>query len=503
MEPEKKYYKPFIEPLLKAPGSAFRHTVLSGAHPKSYWESYDHIFKNADLIPTRKPLKPGDPQFRQPNDTLLVTGTLSRRYSAVRGHVNNVHNSNLLLNHMVQAAQTNSLFHSYGLVRMLFWLPEDTRPMVLPDSATTRAGFTLGLETSAEMIELAGRDRASVMAEKDLTKRSVYKYRNPEMEQVGAERVLRSMEDRGIQIPVHRRGSFHQEAIRRKEAGEGLTEVEADQIDYLKLKESASVETAIASHEAKLQQYMSASSGLTMHNREGYSLPYTYRFPSVFSKLLRAADKSRLGPYIELCGTQLALEMELVKTRPKTPVALWEEQRSRLAAVSAGLRELLGKIVNTTKHGTAQIFLGELLAFNSKLLQFDRRPFEPLALQADEFWPQFPMYLVDVQPNPDNLASDIASATVANSALREIITNLFQIPATPIPAALDRLGPDAAQALLPSVPEAFDVAQGGRLNPDDLAVRMLTAEMVRSLTRAYLEWPFRPSAYEGADMAES
>lgn len=495
MEPEEKYYEPFIKPLVDAPGSAFRHTFLSGAHPKSYFQSYDRIFKDDKLLPTRKTLDANDPQLRRPNNTLLVTGTLGRRYTDNRVHVNNVHSANLLLNHMVQAAQTNSLFHGYGLVRMLFWQPEDTKATVLPDTTTTRAGFTLGLEATAEMVEVAGRDRYLITGERDLTRRAVYKYRFPEMEQIGANRVLGRMEEQGIHMPVHRRGFFHDEAIKRKESGQNLTPVEADQVNCTKLKEDVSVEDAIAAHEEKWSSFSTIVKRLGKR-REAMCLPYDYKFPEAYSKQLSELDKTRMGPYIELCGRQVALEAELVKTRTKMPAAVWDDLRKRLGHTSSGLRESLRKIANQTLHGSTQIFFNELMAFHSSLLQFDRRPYEPLALEKDEFWPQYHMYLVDIQPHEDNLADEIATPASANSAMREVLTSLFQLTATPLPAALDRLGPNAAQDLLPDVPEVFDVSKGGRLDLEDLAVRLLTAEMLRSLTRAYLEWPFRPSAYD-------
>lgn len=496
MEPEQKYYKPFIKPLLDYPDSAFRHTTLSGAHPKSYWDSYDLIFKDDALLPTRKTLSADDPQLRQPNNTLLVTGTLARRYTDIRGHVNNVHSANLLLNHMVHAAQTNSLFHSYGLVRMLLWQPEDTKSTVLPDTTTTRAGFTLGLEATADMIEVAGRDRYLTTGEKDLSKRSVYKYRFPEMEQSGASTVLRRMEEQGIHMPVHRRGYFHEEAIKRKESGQAMTDVEKHQVSVFKLAEKdVNVEQAIAAHEEKYRQFSAAAKGLTP-KRAGFDFPYSYKFTKMYTDQLREMDKSRLGPYIEMCGRQIALEAELIKVRANKPAEAWDNLRQRLSHVSSGLREQLSKIANKTVAGATQIFLSELMAFHTSLLQFDRRPFEPLAVQQDEFWPQYQMYLVDIQPYAENLASDIASPASANSAMREIISNLFQLTATSLPAALDRLGPNAAQDLLPAVPEVCDVSKGGRLDPDDLAVRLLTAEMLLSLAKAYLEWPFRPSTYD-------
>ncbi|KAG9983463.1 hypothetical protein KCU98_g6073, partial [Aureobasidium melanogenum] len=83
LEPDERYLDPFIKPLLDQKDSTYRHTTLSGAAPKGYFDTYDKIF-NDHLLPARDPLSVHDPRLREPNNSLLVIGNLVRRYTDIR-----------------------------------------------------------------------------------------------------------------------------------------------------------------------------------------------------------------------------------------------------------------------------------------------------------------------------------------------------------------------------------------------------------------------------------
>ena len=494
MEPEDKY-KPFIDPLLATPGSTYRHTTKSGAHPKSYFQSYEEIFDDA-LLPSREPLPRGDARLRQPNKTLLVTGTLSRRYRSVRGHLNNVHSANMLLNHMVHGSQTNTLFHAYGLVRMLFWHPEDTKSAVMPDMIVQRGGFGAALETAADMVEIAGCDRAKAQADRNSSINKLSRYRSPEIDQLGCDRTLRRMESTGVHMPAHRRPLLHQSAITRRDTTE-LAEAMAEERRRvpITMPEGKNLEDAVTAHEEKLAElYKLVAAG----KRTLLNVPYLFKFPEASKRNFTPVDQSRLGPYMDLWGAQIALEAAVAIQESKGAHDEASTLAARLREATAKLRAafLLKNMAAAQTRDMMRILIHEIHAFSGGVVAHDRRPFESLAVEADEFWPQFGQFLLDIQPRPGNLADDLVSPSEANATLRELVGTMWQLAASPMTMALDRIGSNASTDLIPAAPDVTNASKGGRLDPEDLCVRLATRDTIQQLTTAYLEWPFKPSSVE-------
>ncbi|KAF1352174.1 hypothetical protein BDV97DRAFT_348902 [Delphinella strobiligena] len=493
MEPEENYREPFIEPLLNLPGSNYRHTTLSGAHPRSYFESYEQIF-NDDLLPKRDPLQPGDPKLRQPNKSLLVTGTLSRRYRSVRGKINSVHNANLLLNHMVQASQTNSLFHKYGLIRMLFWHPEDTKLTALPEMVVSRNGYGASMEVAADLVEVAGKDRFTVQDADQEKKRQLYRFRYPELDQASADRVLQRMETRGMHMPVHRQNTLHKKALQRKK---NMSEVhrETRQLDPIYVAENVPLDEAISLHEKKFEEF-SAIANKPAKTKSSLQFPYQYKFPAGAAATLTESDCSRLGPYMDLWGTQLALEGAISERKAKAADSIPIELEEQVRRMAGELRDLFmdkTSLLSAQKQGRAISLQNEVQAFHTNLLAHDRRPYEALMVRDEEFWPQFGMFLLDIQPRNVTLSDGLFSPLEANNALRTLVSTLWQLSASSVSIAMDRVGANAGNDLVPSVPDLTDASKGGRWSADDVSVRLLTREMIEQLTSVYLEWPFRPS----------
>lgn len=127
----------------------------------------------------------------------------------------------------------------------------------------------------------------------------------------------------------------------------------------------------------------------------------------------------------------------------------------------------------------------------------DRRLYEPLQAKTEEFWPQYELTLLDITPDTRDLsAPGIANRREGTKICQELLKYLFHSPKMPVPVALERVAPNAAQDLIPEVPAITDARRGGRLDPGTMSVRMLTPEMVEGLVKAFLEWPFRPSTVQ-------
>lgn len=67
---------------------------------------------------------------------------------------------------------------------------------------------------------------------------------------------------------------------------------------------------------------------------------------------------------------------------------------------------------------------------------------------------------------------------------------LFAVGSAPLPEALDKLQHGLSQ-IMDSCPSLRDPDKGGRMNMHHLRVRVLTAEMIEELVKAYRDWPFK------------
>lgn len=522
MEPEMKYFKPFIEPLLQKSASAYRHTTLSGANDSSYFASYKQIFNDEQLLFKREAFPAGDARLRQPNKTLLVTGTLSRYYAKGRqGRTSNVSSTNLILHHMVQASQTNGLFHGYGLVRMLLWNPEECRQLILPDNIAARGSLATTLDVAAELVLVAAKDKSretvvpgtddSGKPELESRTREEAMFRNPWVDQLSADATLQEMDRAGMAMPEHRQTTYYKSAVERRsqhvqEDAEKKRNEEISALAVRPLLPNESLEGAIAEHSREVTHFLevlnTAESSWRAKNlryrRVVLDLPYQFKFPLgkgfEDGKFFKAQDLCRLGPFMDLWGRQVALEAALCQRKAIDATSVTEEMTQCLLATTRDLRTSYkrDKFMPVQRRGVGQGLIHELHAYNAKVLSCDRRPYEPLAVEAKEFWPPQGQFLLDVQPRQDNMADDTISASEANNTMRRIVTDLYFSTTSSVTTAFDRLGPNAGKDLLPEVVELTDASKGGRLDAEDVAVRLMTPGMIRATTKAYLDWPFRP-----------
>lgn len=149
--------------------------------------------------------------------------------------------------------------------------------------------------------------------------------------------------------------------------------------------------------------------------------------------------------------------------------------------------------------GLVQTFVEDYIAFwkTPSVVTFDNRSYEPLKADLDDFWPQTSLSLFDFMPKGRDLAvPDLANSEEATRFCVDLLQTLFNSTSLTLPQGLDRVGVNAAQDLIPMVPAITDARKGGRLDPNNLRVRMITEEMIEGLVKAFFEWPFRPQSWE-------
>ncbi|KAH0276490.1 S-adenosyl-L-methionine-dependent methyltransferase, partial [Aureobasidium melanogenum] len=492
LEPDERYLDPFIKPLLNQKDSAYRHTTLSGAAPKGYFDTYDKIFDD-HLLPARDALPEQDPRLREPNHSLLVIGSLVRRYPDIRTGSNAVAFPNLILHHLAEAAQTNIMFQRYGLVRVLLWVPDETKSSILPDSVLHRTGYSINLESAFNIAEVVGSDR-SQLSRTDINKKTIHRQRQDQLDVWSARRVLKRMQSKGMAIPEHRRPEVHQKALDTDD--ESLSDY-----DPIRLPKDKSLQAAVDHHEKKLNE-LAELAAIPRVKRKHLTPPDArFKLTSASQEYIKIFDQPSCRLWFDSWGLQIALEHEYSATKDKLPEEVRAKLQTRILATDKKLSSIQEKMFSKDVGKQMGVLIDELFALcrPKPLMEWDRRPFEPMTAADEEFWPRFPMRLVDLKPRTEALGDDLMNSTEANHVRRGLLKAMFTHPSAPLLESIDRLGPGARDIL---GPEFSDVTQGGRMDPKHMLTKDITREQLVALTKAYIEWPFRPLGSEALEANE-
>jgi transcription factor 1 len=513
MEPEMRYYDQFIHPLLDKPGSTYRHSLLCGAHARSYWDNYRDLLDDKTMIPDRPKLEADDPNLRKLDTSILFTGNLWRKYP-IKHMTRYVDHSSLILQHMTYAALTNDIFQRDGLVRMLWWAPDSTKALVFPTNLRGKRSYDMSLQMGASITEVAGVSHLENSGRKAKMDAS----RPPEMDAFVAGRVRREMAERGQVIPnsrehpvdlkpttkeddAHARDSFFKTTCTTTDdlvlAIEDYREhlVATDSL-LRRLKTKLPRKRAINMDPSNFKdpyerhvRYQQSKDAIKSRPKDMFlnsSITASFRHVLAVDTLLRMlnleANYAAVSDTNPNRKTLKALRNKILTLNEKYDA--WVEQN-----ISMSSMKIIGYLID------------DLISLEAQppTLARDRRPYEPLQAHPHEFWPQYDLTLLDFTPrSPDLSSPGITDRVEAAKACQEVIKIIYSSPAIPLTTALERLAPNAAKDLLPLVPEILDARKGGRMDPSRMSVRMLSQEMMDGLIRAFLEWPFRPSSVDMA-----
>lgn len=490
MEPENRYYDPFIKPLLDRPDSTYRHTPLSGAHPYSYWDNYRTVMSDPDLLPSRPALSMDDPKRRQLDPSILLIGNLARRYK-LRQRSQSVNFSSLILQHMAWAGLTNEMIHTHGLVRMLWWGLEAENSLLFPVTEVARhsinAAFSLGT-TINEVVGVVPPDELTDSGLRKIRKRSEV------MRALATSNVSRSMREKQMQLP-EKRGHFSAKANADSEKAVSPLVPTASTADELR----AEVDGAFARLRSLSSVIIPRGKSAPGHDQFLESIefpqvdPVSKEYPTVGKHVSRVLA---IGGDMGLRVVKLEASLKALEDKKEDSASL-DTLRHRIRKLDDDFRAWLeapGRPKEPVEH-----MLDEQISFFSSppLLATEAREYEPLQAKDHEFWPRYPMMLLDMVPKTRELSvPDLADAKESVRVCQMLLKTLLEVRAQPLPWALDRLAPNAAQDLIPHVPAITDPRKGGRLNPNNVRTRMLSEAMIDELVKAWIEWPFKPSTLE-------
>ncbi|KFY63712.1 hypothetical protein V496_03739 [Pseudogymnoascus sp. VKM F-4515 (FW-2607)] len=473
MEPDASTYLPYLDPLLKQEGSTYKFLPMSGI----IWNNLNKIETDGHL--PRQTLHPnGSPELEKPNNTLLVTANLG--YWPRRPYIGFPSITTLVVHQLLTATRAHSVFQGYGQVRMLIWMHDLEKRIVLPRLVINRRKSSIEAEISCEYIhEVAGGDLESE------------NYRREQaIDLLSGQRV--AMAGASTPTPPHREGILEREARTSQPTAAPTIGVRRPYEDEL-----AALETRYAIGE--FPEFFDEVEAHHIATPE-VSLDSTRRRTDEFRRMqaLRWRLKAS-GVVDDMIGTRLdsyeALEREWVALRASDA----PDRKEGMARVEEGIREwrrALESGARTTMTAVIQR-LEERRGYRAEpaLLVWDRRAMEPLIVKSSEFLPAQPMALLDFQPR-SIWPSLRAEGLGCYDYFEFMIASLFVMPKQSVVAGLRALAPGAEEWILPRCPALRDVGRGGVVDLEMLTVRSLTEEMLREMFEEFMRWPFRPSKAE-------
>jgi transcription factor 1 len=535
MEPDYELYKPMLQHLLDKDESKYKFVPISGA----VWTNLQQIL-TPQMLPEQIQLKPGDPRLNEPNDSLLFIANLSwhprKSYRAFPSL------TTLVLYQLLSAVRSHSLFHRYGLVRMLIWTADEEKKVILPRTIADRKKPCIEAEIScAEINEVAS------------STEGVRYQREHDLDVQGALAVLKRMEEAGITTPPSRQGPLEIE-VSKIRSGKGTDDKNMVDRDFWRDLES--------------QEARFAAGEFEMYNEKERPLVQPLNTDTLSPQFLKLAElKAEIEKRKKLGKKSMTKKMAEIYERLESGFAsgryrmfispkvksvplrrgprktLTAEGKRLIALRARSAREQikegqLGSLFKEYDHIVEmyaemnELSPGEVDSLQKKIKQhtemltqqiddlnyeargsfnhlfdtrrafktdppilcWDRRYAEPLKVLPSEFFPMHASCLLDIQPKAlwpilrDNYPENY-------DVFEYIVATLFLLPTQSVRQGLKALAPGAYEWLVAECPSLTDSLKGGCPDLDLITVRCMTTEMYKEIIEAWMKWPFRPSRF--------
>ncbi|KAL9020554.1 MAG: hypothetical protein Q9185_002232 [Variospora sp. 1 TL-2023] len=421
---------------------------------------------------------------QEPNKSILViaNSAVSQPTSRSRGTGSKSH---LALLDWVHDIRRRIGFHAGGGVRMLLWCPAKDTTAIIPRTIVSRSKISLSLEMTCHVEPIVGSDESA---------RGKQKRRDQSVELTSAKRVLKRMRDSGITLPAGRESELYKQVQEEsKRADEGNTGTQAP---------SATVRARGWHKELQELQHRFAAGGFA--KADGMR-------PGDQSKLPRGAERARTSQYARM--VELENNLKHIQKRTNAAEQLLQEQAGidaldtranslppndpQKQAVLQEMQERKKKLRERLEMTRNPHIREEFVYFKHDrkassqvppLLMWDQRRAEPMKAYDEEFFPEQSLSLLDIEPKQPLL---FPLAEGDGNFSTTLLSTLFQNGKNNL-TALETLAPGAFDALIPKVPALTDPGRGGERDVRDLPISRLTPEMAHGLTKAWIEWPFKP-----------
>ena len=481
-------YSQFQQPLLDQPGSTYK--LFEGdINPR---ETFDRLFESG-ILPHQKRVNPDIPAAQTPNDTLLVTGSLMWDPPGKGMGFDSIGKQLLAL--FNESAWNAQRYHRYGPVRSLLWMTEDDFKPALPRSHHTYGKYSFMLNFLGEHVQVVTPGHQP----KKSARGSIA--RPPQYQIQSVIRAMQRGRETGMELPVHRRENMHDFAddiVRRNlEKGrdadarlstEEIREFLDEQARAGKSASGIDWEQAMMGIQHQMEMEKDAAryrQVVSKNGRETKSTKRTKEGKQMHERiaLVRSGTKKRMAceKMADLAEVMYNRECEVLAMEDGPEK---EAAKAQLDKMDADLEEAIACSRHSPFDPMSEV--GERISMKLGLLQWDRRPYEPLVMQENEVWPAKRVCLIDSEP----YALPPGKSAKWFDWVLDFVVALFQNSTASVKRALDGVQPGAS-ALVDEVPSLRDPKKGGRWHMEHLKAHMLTNEMLSDLTQAYHDWPFK------------
>ena len=463
-------YEDTLGPLLRQPGSPYRHA-------SNLEEALDPQNELLSKYATDKGGSGGKlPQF---NDSLLVTMNLSSRKVRSGGWIGGL--GNKFFDDLFFSLFSNpqySVFR-YGLVRMLAWMPEEkgSGPF-LPRTAYRRTRSSITVETVADVTEVAGVSAESVSTRYKRWPRldmdeyvalSTAKKTNSVAE--GRRDPPPAPELLSIEPTAHnlRTQRLSTDATWVAEFLECEDRLKLEDPDFIRLFHNGEVSRADAKTPLQLSwatRMQTASTCHRSHMKAVEEVEETRRLISDWKTAFWKADRKPVAAY-----------------RDKALRRRGDAVHRRIQALDKTSRLWAEKAIDDCRAAD----------MSPPMLLHSRRQTDPLIVRTGEFEPpNRRMALLDVVPHRTLLGRvDTYDKVVCT---RHVMATFSGHMSQSVADALKLLVHDTGvDAFVKTVPGIHDPTQGGWYDLKQLRLRALPAQMFVEIALSYESWPFRSS----------
>jgi mitochondrial transcription factor 1 len=417
------------------------------------------------------------------NHTLLILANLTS-LKAIQSQSQSSVSSKYLQDYISGMMNQENSLHHYGLVRMVTWVPDDEKHIFLPRTITERKKFSVRLDLTAQVKEVAGADREDTPTTRarrqhDLTIRS---------EQLVAERSkLSDPWDPPNRRPSPSTPPWYEIGL----VPDALEELRRLPHTLPWHDELLDFEDMWAKKNERNPQKASS------RRREGAGRPRSKEPESL--RFLRAKFLTvRKAKTIAQQWANRQNEIDKVEIAcssgglmPSTAPTIREDTQQKAhdlhTEMDQGRKDLAL---------LARKYIDDIRGFEQhpSLLQWDRRTVEPLVVQDKEFHQPKKMALLDIRPMPEALEklNDFDKRTCFDF----LLNILFRNPSQPIRNDLTTVVQGGLDDFIGRVPDLTNLSKGGNPNLDDLRARTLPVDLLVQLVLALETWPFRMQTHE-------
>ena len=480
-------FKPYLQPLLDAPGSKYKLVQWENHTEKRTPKRY----LSEGLLPDQNGLDIDSPKTGGRNDSLLflvnfVGLGIARRTPK---HVIKGQSEEWMVD-WLRAANAEEGFHRNGFVRLLGWMDNHDKDYYVPRTPTDRTGITFRNDLLCHAEEIAG-----ASADTRIHRRSA------KIEFLSSAAALARMEAAGMDVTPDRLDQIPQDILRAKQGNNNNFDIEAA------IPSLAAERHLRRPWHSELEQLEAALARGDFDRPVQTLINAHHEFDNKSAKAkahrrmaqLRASDRN----YVKWQGKidEMARELQAMDRKDaaiRADPSLTEDARSeKLAAIDAEAKAYQEEKVDKLPYERLAYLASQgdsIFAWESepKLLMWDHRHAEPLLCHDTDFHPIRPMALVDFQLRDDAIKLSPRSYAYLSAMIRFVGYK----PSETVRTMLERMHLGAADALLPKCPSLRDPTKGGRRDPGLVTCRSLSREMLVELTDAWQDWAFAPEPTE-------